>query len=148
MRALKPWKQPVSTFRDEMDRMFDRLFGPWSSMCEFSPTGEWAPDLDVSETKDAMVVRADVPGTESKDIQVSLQEQLLTIKGERGDDEREKDERHHRVERHYGAFMRAVRMPAPVDAAKVSATFKNGVLTITLPKTQVAKSTPIPIKAD
>jgi HSP20 family protein len=85
---------------------------------------------------------------DSKDIQISLQENLLTIKGEKRQEKEEKDERHHRVERSYGAFTRAVRLPVAVDAGKVNAAYKNGVLTITLPKTPAAKGTVIPVKAE
>ena len=85
---------------------------------------------------------------EEKDIQVSLQENLLTIKGEKKQEKEEKDERYHRVERSYGAFTRSVRLPVAVDASKVTASFKNGLLTVTLPKTPAAKGTMIPIKAE
>jgi HSP20 family protein len=114
---------------------------------ELTSIGEWAPSLDLSETKDALVVKADVPGMELKDIQVSLQEQMLTIKGEKKQEKEEKDEEFHRVERSYGAFTRALRLPVPVDTSKVAASFKNGVLTVTLPKTPAAKGTAIPVKA-
>ncbi len=145
MRALTPWTG-MATLRQEMDRFFDRFFEPrWE---EFPALTEWAPLLDVSETKDALVVKAEVPGMDPKEIQISLQEQLLTIKGEKRQEREEKDERHHRIERSYGAFTRAVRLPVAVDGEKVTATFKNGVLTIKLPKTPAAKGTTIPIKAE
>ena len=85
---------------------------------------------------------------ESKDIAIALQEQLLTIKGEKKQEKEEKDERHHRMERSYGAFTRSIRLPVGVDGSKVTAVFKNGLLTVTLPKTAAAKGTTIPIKAD
>jgi HSP20 family protein len=135
----------LMTLRQEVDRLFDRFFEPWRGQEEARAIGEWAPNLDVSETKDALIVKADVPGMEAKDIQVSLQEQMLTIKGEKKQEKEEKDENFHRVERSYGAFMRAVRLPVPVDAGKVAASFKNGVLTITLPKTPGGKGTAIPV---
>jgi HSP20 family protein len=129
-----------------MDRLFDRFFEPaWEGL---ELAGEWAPKLDVSETKEALVVKAEVPGVEQKDLHVSLIEQVLTIKGEKKQEKEEKDERHHRVERSYGAFARAVRLPVAVDAAKVSATFKDGLLTVTLPKAPEAKGTFIPVKAE
>jgi HSP20 family protein len=101
-----------------MERLFDRFVEPrWD---EF-PTalGEWAPSLDLSETKDAFVVKVDIPGMDATDIQVSLQENFLTIKGEKKQEKEEKDERHHRVERSYGAFTRSVRLPVAVDGSKV-----------------------------
>jgi HSP20 family protein len=136
----------MTSLRQEMDRLFERFFEP--RVDEFFAPGEWAPTLDLSETKDALVAKIEVPGIDPKDIQVSLQEQLLTIKGEKKQEKEEKDARQHRVERSYGAFTRAVRLPVAVDAEKVTATFKNGLLTITLPKTPAAKGSTIPIKAE
>jgi len=85
---------------------------------------------------------------DAKDIAVSLEGDMLTIKGEKEQKKEEKDERQHRVERSWGAFMRSVRLPAPVDGNKVTATFKNGLITITLPKAPGAKGTTIPVKAE
>src|SRR5215467_13772273 len=115
----------------EMDRLLGRLFEPDGGL---EPIGEWAPRIDVSETKEAFVLKAEIPGVDQKDIQVSLQEQVLTVKGEKKKETEEKTEKLHRVERAWGAFARSVMLPTPVDAAKVAATFKDGVLTVTLPK--------------
>src|SRR5262245_25059818 len=125
MRALTPWKG-MDAFRQEMDRVFDRCFEPrWY---EFEPAGEWAPKADVSETRDAVVVKAEIPGVEQKDINVSLQDQVLTIRGEKQQEKEEKDEKYHRVERSWGAFARSFRMPVAVAGDKVAATFKDGTL--------------------
>jgi len=145
MRGLMPWTG-MTGLKQEMDRLFDRFFEPqWT---ELPVLGEWAPTLDLSETKDALVVKVEIPGMDPKDIQVSLQENLLTIKGEKKQEKEDKDERYHRVERSYGAFTRSVRLPVGVDGSKVDAKFKNGLLTVTLPKTLGAKGTMIPIKAE
>jgi HSP20 family protein len=143
MDALRTWGGLVP-LKQEMDRLFDRFFEP--RLDEFPVLEGWAPKLDLSETKDALVVKAETAGVEPKDIQISLQEQLLTIKGEKRQEKEEKDERYHRIERSYGTFARTIRLPVPVDAERVNATFKNGLLTITLPKTPAAKGTTIPIK--
>jgi HSP20 family protein len=145
MRSLMPWTG-MPSLKHEMERMFDRFAD--FKLDEFPATGEWAPSMDVSETKDAVMVKAEVPGMDSKDIQISLQEQLLTIKGEKQMVKEEKEERYYRMERTYGAFTRTVRLPVAVDGSKVSASFKNGLLTVTLPKTPAAKGTTIPIKAE
>ncbi|HEX5816483.1 MAG TPA: Hsp20/alpha crystallin family protein, partial [Methylomirabilota bacterium] len=100
-----------------------------------------------SETKEAVLVKAELPGVEPNEISLSLQGDLLMLKGEKSQEKEEKDEQFHRVERSYGAFLRAVRLPTSVDASKVTAGFKNGVLTVTLPKSATAKGTTIPIKA-
>jgi HSP20 family protein len=144
MRALTPWTG-MTSLRKEMDRLFERFLEPmWPEM----PTlGEWEPKLDVAETKDSVTVKAELPGVEQKDIAVSLQEGVLTIKGEKETEKEENDKQYHRVERSHGAFYRAVRLPAAVEAGTVTATFKDGVVTITLPKAPQAKGTAIPVKA-
>ena len=133
MRALAPW------------RLFDRFLEPaWPEMPSL---GEWGPTIDVTEDKEAVTVKAELPGVEQKDIDVSLREAVLTIKGDKHAEREEKDKRHHRVERSYGAFLRSIRLPAAVEADKVTATFKDGVVTITLPKAPEAKGTAISVKA-
>jgi HSP20 family protein len=141
MNAMTPW----SGMRRELERFFDRFPEPVFEVLDRS--GEWAPKLDVSETKEAVLVKAELPGVEPNEISLSLQGDLLTLKGEKSQEKEEKDEQFHRIERSYGAFLRAVRLPATVDASKVTAGFKNGVLTVTLPKSATAKGTTIPIKA-
>jgi HSP20 family protein len=132
--------------KSEMDRLFDRFAElRWN---ELPALGDWAPSMDVSETKESLVCKVEVPGMEQKDIQISLQENLLTIKGEKRQAKEEKEEHYHRIERSYGAFTRSLRLPVAVDAGKVTATVKSGVLTVTLPKTPAAKGTTIPVKAE
>ncbi len=145
MKALAPWTG-FEGFKKEMDRFFDR-FGGWE-WPELPAFGEWSPRLDFSETKDAFVVKAEIPGIEPKEIEVSLEGQMLTVKGEKKQEKEEKDEQYYRVERSYGSFMRSVRLPAAVDGSKVTAAFKNGVLTVTLPKAPGAKGNVIPVKAE
>jgi HSP20 family protein len=141
---MKGLMQPgTMSLRKEMDRLFDRF---WDQDPELSEVAEWRPAMDVSETKDALTARLDVPGMEAKDIQVLLENGVLTVKGEKKKEFEEKDERFYRVERTYGSFVRALRLPVPVDGHKVKATFKNGVLHIVLPKTAEAKGTAIPIQ--
>jgi HSP20 family protein len=145
MRALTPWTG-IGSLKQEMDRMLERVFeGKWD---EFPALGDWAPNMDIAETKDSLVAKVEAPGMDQKDIQISLQENVLTIKGEKKQEKEEKDERYHRVERSYGTFTRSMRLPVGVDASKVTATFKNGLLTVTMPKTPAAKGTTIPIKAE
>jgi len=144
MRALTPWKG-MDVLRQEMDRVFDHFFEPRGD--DFESTGQWRPQVDVSETKEAVVVKAEIPGVEQKDINVSLQDQVLTIRGEKHQEKDEKHEKYHRVERSWGIFTRAFRMPAAVAGDKVTATFKDGMLTITLPKALEARGTTIPVKS-
>ena len=145
MRALTPWTG-VANLKQEMDRVFDRMFeGKWD---ELPAVGDWAPSMDISETKDSLVAKVEAPGMDQKDIEISLRENVLTIKGEKKQEQQDKDEQYHRVERSYGAFIRSVRLPAGVDASKVTASFKNGLLTVTMPKTPAAKGATIPITAE
>ena len=143
MRGLMPW---MGLGKQEMDRLLVRLAEmKWDDL---PALGDWAPSMDISETKDSLIARVEVPGMEQRDIQISLQESLLTIKGEKKQEKEEKEERYHRVERVYGAFTRTVRLPVAVDASKVTAICKNGLLTVTLPKTPAAKGMMIPIKGE
>jgi HSP20 family protein len=128
-------------FRKEMDRFLDRF---WDGS-EMPTTGAWTPDVDIAETKEALTIKAEVPGMESKDIQVTLENGVLTLRGEKRQEMEEKDERLYRSERHYGSFVRSLRLPANVDASKVTAAFKNGVLTVVMPKTAEARGKAIPI---
>ncbi len=126
----------------------DRL---WDSFLERSPgreDAEWLPALDVSETKDEIVVKAEVPGMEAKDIDISLSGDVLTIKGQKKQEKKQKDENYHMSERSYGAFFRSVRLPQEVQGDKVAAQYKDGVLKITLPKSEKAKAKEIKIKAE
>jgi HSP20 family protein len=145
MKAMTPWTG-MTTLKKEMDRLFERVwegdFPDWPSL------GEWRPTLDVTDTKDAVMVKAEVPGIEPADLEVTLQDQTLTIKGEKKAEKETKDEHHYRAECSYGAFARTIRLPAPVEGGKVTATFKNGVLTVKLPKGTAARGTTIPVKAE
>jgi HSP20 family protein len=130
-----------------MERFFGRFAEPVWETFE-TPAGDWAPKLDLSETKDAMVVTAELPGVDPKEIEIALAGDILTLKGEKTKESETKEERYHRVERTHGAFLRSVRLPMAVDGSKVTATFKNGVLVVTLPKTPASKGTLIPVKAE
>ena len=132
--------------RREMERLFDRFFD--GEVLELPELGVWSPKVEVSENKDKVIVKAEVPGIEAKDLEVSSEEpRRLTIKGEKKQEKEEKGEHYYRSERSYGAFSRMVLLPAPVDAAKAEASFKNGVVTITLPKAAGAVGKNIPVKA-
>jgi HSP20 family protein len=144
MRTLVPWG---GNLRREMERIFDRFVEPVGEPFE-TMAGDWVPKLDVAETNDAMVVKAEMPGVDPKDIEVTFMGDLLTLKGERERAMEEKEERYHRMERTYGTFLRSVRLPMAVDGSKVTATYKNGMLVVTLPKTPAAKGTFIPVKEE
>jgi HSP20 family protein len=130
----------MAAFRKEMDRFLDRI---WDG--DEMRAGAWAPDVDVTESKEAFMVRAEVPGIDPKDIQLTLDNGVLILRGEKQKAEEQKEEHFFRNERHYGAFVRTLRLPANVEAAKVTATFKNGVVTVMLPKAAENRGRSIPI---
>jgi HSP20 family protein len=99
----------------------------------------WSPRLDVSETENGLEIVADLPGMEKKDIKVSLEDNLLTIQGERKEEKESKEKQYHTIERRSGSFYRALRLPVEVEKDKVEAAFKDGVLTLRLPKSKEAK---------
>ena len=142
MKALAPAVN-LAGLKNEMDRLFERL---WDG--DFAPMtlGEWMPALDLSESNDLFTVAVDVPGFEPKDVHVTLHEGLLKIRGEKKLESERKDDKFYRTERTQGAFTRIVHLPASVDESRVQASFKNGVLTILLPKAAEAKGTEIPVK--
>jgi HSP20 family protein len=127
-----------------MDRLWNRILGetPFSK----TSTEKWVPSVDVSETKDAFIVKAELPGLEAKDVDVSISGDLLIIKGEKKKEEEEKDEHHYCVERYYGTFQRVFQLPTGVKDDKVEASFDKGVLKVTIPREEEAKKKEIKVK--
>lgn len=105
----------------------------------------WYPSVDISETADSYEVRAELPGVPQDDIQVSVKENHLTIKGEKRQEQVDDGKNYRRVERTYGTFQRAFTLPPTVNAEDIKAEFKDGVLTLEIPKAEESKSTEIPI---
>ena len=147
MANLEPWRgrSEIDRFRGEIDRLFDDFLN-WRPSNRPSGWGDWMPAIDVSETDKEIVVHAEVPGIDAKDIDISLNGRVLTIKGERKQNQEEKEKNYHRIERRYGAFCRSFELPADVDANKVNANYKNGVLQLNLPKTKAQSVKKIKIK--
>ena len=106
----------------------------------------WSPSVDVSETEDKLLITAELPGLEAKDVNVSVSGDILIIKGEKKKETEEKDEHRHYVERYSGSFQRSFRLPVNVKADKVEAAFDKGILKIELPKVEEAKKKEIEIK--
>jgi HSP20 family protein len=145
---VKPWRPfEFDKLRKEMDRLWDSFF-------EGRPTRrareevEWLPSLDVAETKGDLVVKAELPGMDPKEIDISLSDGVLTIKGEKKQEKEEKEEGYHLIERSYGSFARSIQLPKDVQSDKISASFKNGVLKLVLPKSEEAKKKEIKIKVE
>ena len=138
----------------EMDRMFDDFFGRrlrpwWPSIWSRGGDREFiTPTVDVYEEKDDIVVKAELPGLDKNHIEVNISDSELTLKGEKKKEEKIDEENYYRCERSYGAFLRSVELPTSVQADKVKASFKNGILEIRLPKTEEAKTKEIKVKID
>jgi HSP20 family protein len=124
------------TFEDALARMLNEPRG----------ARPWSPSVDIYETENELVLKADLPDVKLEDIQVGVENQTLTLKGERKFEEDETVRGHHRIERNYGAFVRSFAVPATVDPEKVAAEYKNGVLTVKLPKKEAAKPRQVKIE--
>ncbi|MFQ5429299.1 MAG: Hsp20/alpha crystallin family protein [Phycisphaerae bacterium] len=140
--ADKPANE-IRRFRSEMDRLFDRfirdpwhLDWPWPAWRE----DDWGPRIDLAESDREVIVRAELPGIEPKDVELKVAGNMLTIRGEKTVEREEKARDYHYSERQYGSFHRCIQLPGSVDPDNVDATYKNGVLTVTLAKRPEALS--------
>jgi len=149
------WQRPVlptwpafgrlTDLRDEIDRLFE---APLTELARGTQLlSGWTPALDLHEDKDGFVVKMDLAGMKKEDIDVSLHDGSLSISGERKSEDTHENAEVYRAERFVGRFQRTVTLPAPVAADKIKAQYKDGVLTITLPKTEEAKPKRIDVKA-
>lgn len=136
MSTLMRWDpyREFATMRNLMDRVFEDTFGPTQPLRHES--GALSLALDVAEKEDDFVVKASVPGISPDDLDISLTNDVLTIRGETKEDSEVNEETYHLRERRYGSFMRSITLPVPVQSDKVDAAYDNGVLTLTLPKAE------------
>jgi len=135
---------PFRSLHRQMDRLFDDFLhgfelSPWVGEQWPTLSGTYAPQVDVAEDETHVTVTAELPGMEEKDIDVALAHGNLTLKGEKREEKESKERGYYRSERSYGSFARTIPLPCEVEEDKVSATFKKGVLTITLPKSPEAR---------
>ncbi len=140
--AHRNLEDPFAVLRQDMNRLFDGFLGEreWFPSRFFDGgTGLAMPSVDVSETDKEIVVTAELPGIDEKDVEVSVTQDALTLRGEKKAEFEDKKKGQYLMERSYGSFHRVIELPAEVDREKVAATFKKGVLTVTLPKTEEAK---------
>jgi HSP20 family protein len=134
------------SIRDEVNRLFDNFFTGVPERRRGLLEGEWAPSVDIAETDNEVVVTAELPGVKQDDVDITIADDVLTLKGEKKEEKEVKEKNYHRIERSYGSFQRSVSLPAGVQADKAKATYKDGVLHITVPKAEEAK--PKQIKID
>jgi HSP20 family protein len=139
--ALMRWNptRDLLSIRDDMNRMFNELFGRTEGQEGTWLSGAWTPPVDIHETDDALILKAELPGFSKNDVNVELKDNTLTLKGQRQEEKEVKDEQYHRRERSYGSFQRTFMLPATVDGEKVTANYKDGILELRLPKRETAK---------
>ena len=146
--SITPWER---TFRglDKLSEQFDRMLStryPRFDVEENLMVADWVPAVDIQETDKEYIVKAEIPEVKKDDVKITIEEGVLTIQGERKAEKEEKGKKFHRTERVYGTFLRSFSLPNEVDEAKVLAEFKEGMLTLHLPKSERAKPKTIEVK--
>jgi HSP20 family protein len=145
MKLTKP--TPTTIVREDFENLFDRFFGrglAGQPSRVFETT--WTPSLDFSEDEKNYIVRLEAPGIPKEDLEINLEGQILTLTGRRNFEKEERNEEYFWREREQGRFVRTVRLPSPIDASKVEATYNDGVMTIRLPKSESANRTRVTIR--
>jgi len=143
---IVPWDPfgELSFLRKDRDRLWNQFLG--ETTFPGSVSREWMPSVDISETEDQLLIKAELPGLDAEDISVNLSGDLLTIKGEKKQKKEKKGEHFHSSERYYGSFQRSFRLPVSIKTDDVDATFKKGILQIALRKTKESIKKEIEIK--
>ena len=132
------------SLHNEMGRIFGDLFAPHEGGTDAEETS-WMPTVDISEMENGYEIRAELPGVSEDDVNISVTDNVLTVKGEKRQEEETEGKNYHRVERHYGSFQRSFTLPRHIETDAIKAEFKDGVLTLEIPKVEVTKPTEIPI---
>ena len=144
MFDVLPWKRNkdkhAKELRREVDSMYDRFFEPDFLPSTLFGKGKWGPKLDISEGRKDIIVKAEIPGIEAKDLDISIDGRWLNIRGEKKQEQTEEEETYYRVERSYGYFNRTIELPSEVDPNKVDASYKKGILKIKLRKTKSSET--------
>ena len=144
---LVKW-DPFRELEDVSNRL-NRIFGQSLARSESGQNmlavADWAPSVDISETDSAYLIKGEIPGVKKEDVKVTIQDGMLTIQGERKQEKEEKGKKFHRIERSYGSFVRSFRVPDDADESAVKAEFKDGMLNVTLAKSEKAKTKAIEV---
>jgi len=123
-----------------LNRIFNKFPARTESSRELLAMADWAPNVDITETDTAYLVKGEIPGVNKEDVKVNIEDGMLIMSGERKQEKEEKGKKFHRIERSYGSFMRSFRLPDNVDESAIKAEFKDGMLNVTLPKSAQAKA--------
>ena len=147
MSALMRWDpfRELEEVSDRLNRMFARPATRTNGK-ETMTVADWAPTVDISETDGEYQIKAEIPDVKKEDVKVTVEDGVLTIQGERKQEKEEKGKRYHRIERSYGSFVRSFSLPDVIDEEKVKAEFKDGVLSLHLPKSEKAMPKAIEVK--
>ncbi len=143
LRARRPVGN-LFNLHNQMGKVFGDLLGSEEGGMDTEST-TWIPTVDISETENGFEIHAELPGVQESDVNVSVTDNLLTIKGEKHQESETDGKNYHRVERRYGGFQRSFTLPRNIETGSINAGFKDGVLTLTIPKAEAAKPTEIPI---
>jgi HSP20 family protein len=145
--AIVRWEpfRDLLTTQDRFNRLFNQTFSQVFGE-EDAKLGTWAPAVDIYETDQNLVMKADLPGVDPKDVEVRVENNTLYLRGQRKFENEVKEENYHRIERSYGAFTRTFSLPGTINADKVAAEYKDGMLTLTMPKREEAKPKTIKIQ--
>jgi HSP20 family protein len=138
----------IATLQERMNRLFQEASGHTRGAEEDYATGSWIPSVDVRETKDTLELQVEVPGIDPKDVTVSVENGVLTLRGTRKFEKASEGETYHRIERAYGIFERSFTLPTNVNPEKIEARYRQGVLHLTVPKREEAKPKAISIKVE
>lgn len=129
----------LESVSSSLNRFFGRTPASGGSGVGWLAEADWAPTVDISETDKQYLIKAEIPGVQKADVKVTVEDGMLTIRGERKQEKEEKGEKFHRIERSYGSFMRSFRLPEDADAAAVKAEFRDGMLNVSVDKSARAK---------
>jgi HSP20 family protein len=151
MRTLTPWRRrigaPLLALEHEMEDLFHKFFGEAAEGAG-AMLQTWSPRVDIEETENELIVKADLPGVDAKDVDISVAGSQLVIRGQRREERDTKDRTFHRMERFVGEFFREIPLPPGLDPDHITATASKGVLTITIPKKEEVRPKRIPVTSE
>jgi len=145
-RDLSAFPSDVLSMRKEFNRLFDSFFQGDLADTTSAFTSAWIPAVDIAERENEFVVRMELPGVKKEDVKITMQEGILTVRGEKKQEKESKGSDFHRVERAYGSFQRSFTLPTAVKSGDIDASFSDGVLNISLPKAEEAKPKQIDVR--
>jgi HSP20 family protein len=139
--TLARWNpiRDFSVLQNQMNRLFEDAMGTWPGESNGRGNTNWVPPADIYETDNDLIAIVELPGVDSKKVDVRVENNVLTIRGERPFEQKVKQDNYHRLERSYGTFSRSFTLPATIDADKIRAEYRDGILNLTLPKSEKAK---------